>query len=246
MAISMSVVLMAHPKREAFVPSLLASLDRPAKVVWDERNDRWDTGARAMRAYDPACSHHLVVQDDAIVCRDLVAGLEKALAYVPEPDRTPLCLYIGRGKPFQYSMAQATTVAERDRASWVRMTQIHWGVGIVMPTGLIDEMADWCDTRDEIANYDRRMSRWVGHKGLAVYYTWPSLVDHRISPSLVEGRQAKGRHAHRFIGASTSALEKRWDGPVIELKLLNRKQWEEPKASRKRAIHRPSHKEWLK
>lgn len=61
--VALSVAVMAHPARAAFVDELTGLLDRPAKVVWDERQDRWDTGRRAMLAYDPACTHHLVVLD---------------------------------------------------------------------------------------------------------------------------------------------------------------------------------------
>lgn len=241
-----SVAIMAHPRRKDFIPYLLGSLDCEPTVVWDENNDRWDTGRRSMLAYNQGCTHHLVIQDDAIVCKDLVAGLTDALCHIPDPDGTPVCLYIGRNKPFRYSMAQAASRAERDRAAWVAMTQVHWGVGIMLPIGLIKPMIDYCDTRDEIGNYDRRISRWVERYQLPVYYTWPSLVDHRGVPSLVKGRASKGRYAHNFIGTNASALDQDWGKPVIHLPSLNRKKWLDPtkENARKRRIHRPSHKEW--
>ena len=79
----LSVAVMAHPKRADLIPALCDSIDADVPVVWDERNDRWDTGRRALLAFDPAATHHLVVQDDALVCRDLVAGLQRALPHVP-------------------------------------------------------------------------------------------------------------------------------------------------------------------
>ena len=70
--ITLSVSMMAHPKRAAQVEGILAQLDRKdVEVVWDERENRWDTGRRSMLAYDPRCSHHAVIQDDVLVCRDL-------------------------------------------------------------------------------------------------------------------------------------------------------------------------------
>lgn len=245
-AFRMSAAIMAHPKRERFVEILSDSLDRTAPVVWDQHNDRWDTGRRSMLEHDPLASHHLVLQDDAIVCQDLLAGIELALNHVPEPEYTPLALYIGRNKPFKYSMNQVTTKAEREHAAWVRMTQIHWGVGIVMPINLIGKMIDWCDEHPELENYDRRISRWVGTQKLNVYYPWPSLVDHRVSPSLVEGRQSKGRYAYRFVGINQSALSHNWGGPVISLPSLTRTQWQDKSKAnaRKRRVHRPSHAEW--
>jgi hypothetical protein len=145
-------------------------------------------------------------------------------------------------------MNTVATKSEQLKASWVKMTQIHWGVGIVFPTGLIDEMCDWCDVRPDIANYDKRISRWLGHQKLDAYYPWPSLVEHRDSPSLVEGRIGKGRRAHRFIGENASALDHKWDGPVIEIKSLNRQQadLDQRNARKARAREkRPSHSRWM-
>lgn len=215
---TLSVAIMAHPKRAEFIPELEAALDRPAKVIWDEKNDRWDTGRRAMLAYDPAADAHLVVQDDAIVARDLVAGLEQALGHVP--DRSPLCAYIGTVRPWPTAVAQLVK-ATREDTSWIVMRQLNWGVAVAVPVPLIDEMIAWCDRRPDVANYDKRMSRWFEHQRLDVWYPWPSLVDHRDSPSLVPGRHG-GRHAHRFIGADASALEQRWDGDVMRLVPLAR------------------------
>jgi hypothetical protein len=208
-----SVAVMAHPSRDAFIPDLLAALDRPAEVVWDQKQDRWDTGRRAMLAYDPAATHHLVVQDDAIVCRDLVAGLEQAVNHVPEG--VPLCLYIGTVRPKPQAVAQLVKAAAA--TSWIVMDSLYWGVGVVVPTRHIDTMIAWCDQRTRVANYDLRMSRWFEAQRIPVWYPWPSLVEHRDSPSLVPGRTAQ-RHARQFIGADVSALDQPWDRPQWKMR----------------------------
>lgn len=213
--IRVGVGIMAHPRRRAFVDELLTKLDRPAEVVWDRgNNDRWDTGRRTMLSCrnDPTATHWLALQDDAVIPRDLVAGVERALAHVP--DGSPLSLYCGRVKPFRETVASLVAAAGPG-TSWLSMAQIHWGVGIVMPTKLIPDMIAWCDPRTDVANYDRRISRWCQYRGLTVYYPWPSLVDHRDSPSLVPGRGSAGRRAHRFLGATRSALDASWDGRVV-------------------------------
>lgn len=216
-----SVVVMAHRKREQFVPDLLAALDRPAEVIWDQKNDRWDTGRRAMLAHAPDATHHLVVQDDAIVCRDLVAGVEKALQYVTNPERAPLCLYVGRVTPYREAVEELVAAAGPG-TSWLTMSQLNWGVGIVMPVGLIRRMVKWGDGRPDIANYDKRMSRYLQTLGVTVWYPWPSLVEHRDSPSLVPGRNSRGRHAHQFVGADRSALDLPYDGHQLAVPDLRR------------------------
>lgn len=209
-----SVAIMAHQLRAHFIPDLLAALDRPAQLVLDERNDRWETGRRALLAHDPTATHHMVIQDDAIPCRDLVAGVEKALQYVPAG--SPLCLYLGRVKPFRRVIEPAATAAAAQGASWLVMKETYWGPGIVLPTDQIADVVAWGDAHPQMANYDRRVGRWYLGRSIPVWYPWPSLVEHRDSPSLVPGR-AGGRHAHSFIGRDRSALEVDWSGPVIEV-----------------------------
>lgn len=214
---TLSVAVMAHPKRRVMVDELLEQLDRPAEVVWDRRNDRHDTGQRSLEAFDPSASHHLVIQDDAVPCRDLVAGLESALTHVP--DGHPVSCYLGRVRPF----ARATAVAvERagDSASWVTMDGLYWGPALVLPTVHLDEMLRFY-RESRWRNYDRRVSKWYQAHRFRCFYTWPSLVDHRAGESLVLGHDG-ARHAYRFLGADSSALDVDWSGPVAELSRTER------------------------
>lgn len=211
---SVSVAVMAHPRRARFVAELEDRLDWDATVVWDEGlNSRWDTGRRALLAYDPAATHHLVVQDDAVVPRDLVAGLEAALGHVPAD--SPVCLYVGRTRPYREMVREYVARAEAG-ASWLVMDQLCWGVAVAVPTRHIDPMVAWCDGLS-IPSYDTRMSRWFEHEGIETWYPWPSLVDHRESPSLVPGRGHAGRVAHKFIGTDASAADADYSGAVLRL-----------------------------
>lgn len=210
----LSCAVMAHPKREAMVDELLEQLDRPVPVVWDEINDRHDTGIRALTAYDPACTHHLVIQDDVVPCPDLLAGTEAALRWVP-PD-SPVSLYVGKVRPFGKAVSAA--VASADDASWITMDGIYWGPAVVIPTNLIPALEEFYRA-SQVQNYDRRMSRWFERRGVRCWYTWPSLVDHRGDESLVRGH-GPGRHAHRH--ADRSALDIDWSGPVVEMKATAR------------------------
>lgn len=210
--VRVSAAIMAHPRRQRFVPGLLADLNADVPVIWDRDNNRWDTGRRAMLAYDPTATHHVVIQDDAIVPADLLAGLEQALRYVPKD--LPVGLYIGKITP-QRNIVQRHVMRAGEHTRWIIMNKLYWGVGVVMPTSVIEEMVKWCDHL-KAANYDVRISSWCRHREKPVYYPWPSLVDHRNSPSLVAGRTSAGRHAHRFIGVSRSVLDVDWDGSVLD------------------------------
>lgn len=211
-----STAIMAHPSRERFIPALRERLG-PVDVVWDEIGDRWDTGRRAMLAYDPAASHHMVIQDDAVLPRDLQQGVENALGHVDEG--SPLVLYLGNTRPYRQKIQQL--VDRAGNASFITMEELLWGVGVVVPTDQIDGMVAHCD-RLKIKNYDLRMSSWFQYNGTRVWYSWPSLVDHRDvrdNPSLVHGRTAN-RQAHRFVGHHRSAVKVDWTGKVIHVEGL--------------------------
>lgn len=209
-----SVAIMAHPARAQWIPSLVDAIDGDPQVVWDEGwNDRHRTGLNALRAYDPAATHHLIVQDDAIVCRDLVASVSRAAAVSGDH---PICLYTGRVQPSQGFVRRNVEAAKAAGACWFAMQGPWWGVGIVVPTAHIDELSRWFE-RSSVANYDRRIARWYGQQGIDCWYTVPSLVEHRVegNPSLTK-RTGTRRKAHTFIGHDRSALTIQWVGPAFD------------------------------
>ncbi len=231
---TLSAAIMAHPKRAALVDDIVAALDRPVKVVWDEISDRHDTGIRAIEAFDPAATHHVVLQDDVIVPRNLLAGIERALKYIPQDD--PMCLYTGRVQPFGAEIRRAVRQATNDHTSWLTMQGIYWGPGIVVPTVHIPELADWYrGAGSKVINYDRRVSTWYALRNATVWYPWPSLVEHRDVESLIRGH-GMGRHAHSFIGEHASALDADWSRGVVHvprtLKMDNARQLRAQQARR--------------
>lgn len=218
--ITLSAVMMAHPKRAGQVREITEELGQDIPVIWDEINNRWDTGRRSMLAYDPACSHHMVIQDDVLVCRDLIEGVKRALEHVPAD--APLCGYVGRVRPNKAQVYEAVDRAYAVGASFLTMHTLNWGPLIVVPTNIIDEMIAHCDPLP-VPNYDKRLSRyWELKRHVRVWYTWPNLVDHRDGPSLIPGRigtdranNHKSRTAHHFLGCDRSALDVDWTGPVV-------------------------------
>lgn len=211
-----SVAIMAHPKREQWAGPLADAIDADVTVIWDRCNDRWDTGRRSLLAHHPDATHHLVIQDDAVVCRDLIAGLQQAVAY---SQHRPVGLYIGQVRPSKTKVERAVREADRQQTSWVAMQGPWWGVGILLPTADIEDVVAFGDTRDDLDNYDRKIARYYASRNVRCWYTHPSLVDHRhgideahrpVNPSLIPGRTGIHRQAHRFVGEDVSALDIDW------------------------------------
>ena len=210
----LSVKIMAHRKRAHHIPGLLERLGlTDDDVIWDRRSDRWDTGRRAWEAVDQSADFGCVIQDDAVACRDFIAGMEKALATLPE--RCLVSPYVGTRRPSASRVERSVQAARKAGVSWIRMPSLNWGVGIIAPTDIIPGMLPWCD-KQTYPNYDRRIGRYaIDVLRLPTWCTWPSLVDHRDDDSLVG--HGRGRKAHQFIGEDASALDVKWGSAHVDL-----------------------------
>lgn len=191
--VTLSVAVMAHPRR-ADQAKALAEVTA-AKLVWDTRNDEWDTGSRALLAHDSAATHHLVLQDDAVPVFDLRAHVTRAIAQ--HPDRI-ISLYLGTSRPpdIQPRVTAATVAAEERGRSWIQHSALLHGVAVVVPTSVVQDLVGWC--RRFSIPYDERIglySRMILER--PVLYTWPSLVDHDDGPTLVKHTDGQARSEPR-------------------------------------------------
>ncbi|MDP3983981.1 MAG: hypothetical protein Q8Q52_03115 [Acidimicrobiia bacterium] len=207
----LSAVIMAHPARATMVAELQASLDRDIPVVWDEKNDIWDTGRRAMLAAKPGSDYHLVLQDDLLVCRDLLAGLESALEHLPH--QTIVSLYMGQQRWMEL-IDRVLDLWENHPHVWVKSQNARWGPAVCVPSDWTRDLVAFGDTMSK-PSYDQRINQWRSKRRHTCYYTWPSLVEHRLSPSLIGHRLE--RQARRFIGTDASALDVDWSGAVADI-----------------------------
>lgn len=203
-----SITIMAHPKRRKQAEMLLVKLAGQGfefcGITWDQQNDEWHTGERALRAgIDKQADYHVILQDDAILPPNFYAHVENALNNVPL--RSLVSFYTGTGRPLPDRVTSA--VKRAANGSWLQFNTLLWGVGIAIPTLHIAQMLENVADRTEV--YDTRIG--IGYQGqhLPVYYTNPSLVDHddeigsllKASKSVPAAEyEAVARHAHNFIG----------------------------------------------
>lgn len=207
---------MAHPTRADLVQELVQSLDRPVEVVWDRCDSEWDTGRRAWLAHDPSADYHLVLQDDAVACRDLVAGLEAALEHVPA--QAAVSLYLGTLRPDARRVSIAASQADTAGAAWVVMPDVKWGVALAVPTAVVSDML----ATAEGSVYDWGLRSYFAVRRWPVWCTWPSLVDHRDVAGIVRHRvpPSGARRAHRFCDGS--ALDVDWSAGAVHMPGVDR------------------------
>lgn len=233
----LSAAIMAHPDRAELVGILQARLDRPVPVHWDPEGppsgngDRvWRQARAAWEMADPAADFHLVIQDDAFPCVDLLAGLELALDHVPaDAVATP---YLGKGGATPRRWGRMAEEAEQRGASFVVSGKVMWGVALILPVAMIPDMIERAETMAGVPD-DMRVAGWAQRRHAEVWYTWPSLVDHQVVPSITKHR-AKDRVAERHhVG---SALELEWTGPVVRDPMLVRLRGQRSGPSRNRKV----------
>ena len=183
-----SVVIMAHPKRERWATALSRELDAP--IVWDASNNVWDTGRRALLAFDPKATHHLVVQDDSLPASDLVHKATNAARY-----DAPIAFYMGaRREGWVAKGIETVGTGLLSHAGPI------WGPAILNPTERIPALVEFCD-RLNVRQYDRRQMDYWRSVGIECLYSVPSLVDHRPvaeNPSLADAKRTGNRHAEWF------------------------------------------------
>lgn len=212
----LSASVMAHPDRILQVGELTHRLDRPVPIHWDNEgppsgnSDRvWRTARGGWLLADPEADWHVLIQDDAWPCEDFLAGLERALEFVP-PDAT-VSPYLGKGGMAADRWSKIGAEADRRGASFVRSASLMWGVTICLPVYAIPDMIERANLMAGVPD-DMRVSGWTKRRHAEVWYPWPSLVDHRPVPSITKHRAADRRAVRHHTG---SALDLDWAGPVV-------------------------------
>lgn len=169
MSNKLKVVIMAHKKRKHLIPYLHEKLGK-VPVIWDRKNNLWDTCRRAWLAYDPKYEYHCVIQDDALVTDNFYKKAEKFLT----GDRV-ISFYLSR-----LISNRVKTAIDRGE-DCVESSMIFNEVAICMPTKYIEEMVKYCD--DHGAKNDQLIGQWARnrgcHKARQIYYPIPSLTSHR-------------------------------------------------------------------
>lgn len=161
----LNIVIMAHPSREKIIPELQARLFNDT-IVWDEKNDIWDTCKRAWLAVDRRYKYGLVIQDDALVVDNFNIRAEIVLK-----EDCVYSLYLSS------LLRNNVNIAKIKKLDFVTSTMILNEVAICIPTKYIDEMIKYCD--DHGATNDQYIGKWAKQKFGKVIYPIPSLVSHR-------------------------------------------------------------------
>jgi hypothetical protein len=184
-SVSLSIAIMAHPKREARIPALRSALPEHARVVYDPEPDgkpeTWRTARVAWWDFMVAPrepSHHLVLQDDVILCEFFVHGIIRAIE--ARPDHA-LSFYANK-----MEVGQALLRGD----SWVYHKGPWYNAqAVVLPVGWIPGFVAFGDAMEGEGD-DWRLREYLHAIGARMLLSAPCLVQHDAPESSLLGHGA--------------------------------------------------------
>lgn len=194
---------MAHPKRKKFVEEYLHKLLPDAVVVWDEKNDVWDTRRRCLEQHlESGKKWCLTIQDDCLIADDF---LKKAVSFISLHNRPKR-----RSFSFQFYFWATGNgyVIPAMRRGFHRGTGMKSGLAICLNREVIGGLLEyWKDSPRLLRHDDSRIGEFLRKRRIFTMYPAPSLVQHRDSESLIytKGEMPDARKA-RVVDSSLTGL----------------------------------------
>lgn len=210
--LGVAVMHLPVPERRHFLVDLQRRLDSreaafvevvrdpKAKGIWPTSRAAWSLAGKR------GATHHLVISDDALVCRDFLAGLREAVRHRPEHAVSPYCGYGLISK----AHARGDSWAVVDRGG-------VWGLCSVLPVAWVDEFLRW-ERRAFVQGQgkhqdDARLGTFLKETGRPAWQTVPTLAEHAGAGHSTVNHGGGGNltsHSKCFLGAERSALEVDW------------------------------------
>ena len=196
---TISYTIMAHPKREKWAEELGVQLD--AEVVYDRKNNIWDTCRRSWLANDFSKEYSAVIQDDAILCADFK---QKARQMIAGADGDHVySFYSADYKPLVNQLQEA----EKQGKDHTTTQFIYNEIALCMKSEHVEEMVHFCDEFEPML--DHQINNWALQMPLRIYHPVESLVEHRDEESLYRQntdrsfKRSGERVAYQFKGTQT-------------------------------------------
>lgn len=187
--------IVAHVDRREMAEQLAATT--AAQVFYDDGT----LGCKAnhQRAWqhhadNPSGDWAVVLEDDAQPVTGFLDQLHCVLDVAPTPI---VSLYLGTGRPlanWQHAIKQTIEQIRHTRAAWITSTHLLHCVGVAIHTDLLPSLVEWLPQIP--LPIDEAITIWANHTmdcAQPIGYTWPSIVNHADTPSLVRPRSTARR-----------------------------------------------------
>ncbi len=167
--------------------------DWKKKGVWPTAKKSWEF------CLSTNATHHIVIQDDCIICKDFIDSIQKCIETFP--DRI-ISLYANR---------KICEDAKNKDIRWIQMNDGMWGNATLFPTNILKDFLVWQQKHLD-QKYFMDDSRYRIFCMMTKNYplvTMPSFVDHGLPSDSCVGHNNKKRIA-RWFEKDKSYLEYDW------------------------------------
>lgn len=196
----LQVVITAHTSRLEQAQRLCDELG--ARIFLDDGTlgEPGNTRAALAWAATTDASHVIVLQDDAL---PVLGFLELAEAAIRERPEQIISYYLGTGRPIQSDVARWVNTADQRGDTWIDTHRLYWGVAWSIPTDHLPTLNTWLAARPDTPT-DTEVGHWSKAVGIGCTHTWPCLVDHADTDSLIHVRNVQ-RKAWRLATVAPCA-----------------------------------------
>jgi hypothetical protein len=193
----LSVSIMAHPSREKHFDYLKRELGSVPFAIDDGRG-LWENCKHAWQLHNPEAQYHIVIQDDAIICKDFRKRADEIL----KDDRYAYNFYYGH----RVRQSFIARNAEGLKNGFLIDAVPHWGLAICLPVKLIDGMIRFAD-KLKVKQDDERIAQFLKSNGTKIYFPIPSLIEHRWWEHSLVGNVGNSRRALKFIDGDVEFMK---------------------------------------
>ena len=152
------------------------------KGLWFNARRSW------MWCLSTKSTHHLVLQDDVIICNNFIDTIINCIKTYPD---SPLGLYANR---------KICEEAKLKDIRWVSIPDGVWGQAILLPRFLVEKFLNW-ERKHILPNFkydDTRIAMFLVENKINSMCPMPSLVDHEGAATSTLGHSNKNRRARWF------------------------------------------------
>ena len=181
-----AVAVVAHIERMDMVLSLADKVDPQYLLMDDGAKGCFLNHQRAWEKLTFSGAEWCVVlEDDALPVPCFRDQLAQALAVAPSP---VVSLYLGTGRPKRVQPSIRAFVESGVETCWLTSEHMLHAVGIALHRNVIAPMLTHIrQVPAALLPIDRAIGHWAQASGRRVAYTWPSLVGHRDTPTVIDG-----------------------------------------------------------
>lgn len=198
-----SITIMGCPERLSHIRWMKERLPADTQLSLDLKHKGvWPNARKSWLLFDKSCSHHLVIQDDVLLCKDFY----ETICYLTEllPDNI-LGLY--------HNQSVDDEAGRNNNIHWLQTNVVSTAQGLIFPSRLIPDFIHFADTHVEPSykHDDSRIGLWQKYgNGPKSFFTIPTLLEHlEPSGSLLHNNNRK-RVSGWWVGETNSGLAVDW------------------------------------